>query len=493
MRTTLAAVRLGALVICLGFVGAVQRPAPGGGQWTAPQIASLHSAIDDALKTPALRGAHIGLVARDTVRGTVLYARNRDDEFIPASNFKLLVGSAALEELGTNFVFTTSVLADVPPQNGTIDGNIYLRGGGDALLSAADLDAAAAQIAAAGVSRITGSLITDVAHDDRQRWGFGWSWDDLPYAYAPVVSALELEDGVVHVTVSPGSKIGEPAVLQINPQSVAYRIVNRVVTGSARSEDRVDIVRPWDAPTTVEIVGQYPLGAPASDDIAPSVPDPESYAGDVFSHALTAHGVLVAGDVHDGTLPGGARTIWSHVSDTMPKLLADCWLPSDNLVAELLLKELGVSAGGEPGSDAAGRRVEERYLQSIGIDAHTLTIADGSGLSSYDRVTPDDLVVILQHDWNAPYRDAVIDALPLAGVRGTLREQFVGTAAENTVFAKTGSMNHVRTISGYVQTKTHGPVTFSFLINGWMGERQPSGEQQLAAVRAAILSAIAEQ
>jgi serine-type D-Ala-D-Ala carboxypeptidase/endopeptidase (penicillin-binding protein 4) len=427
----------------------------------------------------------------DTQRGTLLYSRNADQEFMPASNFKLIVGSTALARLGVNFSYVTTVLVDVPASGGVEDGNVYLRGGGDALLSAADLSDAAAAVAAAGITRVTGSVITDASHFDEQRLGFGWSWDDLPYYYAPVISALELDDGVVDVREIAGDGVGAPVTLHVTPQSGAFTIDNELRTGPRGSMDTSDIVRPWDEPRTIALVGEYPLGSKESGDLAPSVPDPESYAGDVFARALAAHGVTVAGGVRDGRVPAHPTVLWSHHSLVMPKLLARFWYPSDNLMGELLLKELGVLDAGEPGTDEHGAVVERAFLRSIGVDPRTVTIADGSGLSNYDRITPRDLLKILTFDWKSPNRTIVLDALPLSGVRGTLRHQFIGTPAEYHVWAKTGSINHVRTVSGFIQTRTHGVVTFSLLINQWMGTGQPGGIAALVRLRGAILSAIA--
>lgn len=469
------------------------RPVPGGKPWSASQTAHLRRILDALLRAPTLRGAQIGFVVIDTTHGTLLYSRNADEEFMPASNFKLLVGSTALKRLGVNFSYITTVLADTPPQDGVENGNIYVRGGGDALLSAADLDEASATVAAAGITRVTGSVITDASHFDRQRLGYGWSWDDLPYYYAPVVTALELEDGVVHAHMIPGDAVGAPVSLTVEPKSGAFTIDNRLRTGGRGSRDTSDIVRPWDEPRTIELIGRYPLGAKESGDLEPSVPDPESYAGDVFLRALAAHGISVSGGIRRGKTPAHPITLWSHNSLLMPKLLARFWYPSDNLMGELLLKELGVLQSGEPGTDAHGAIVERQYLHSIGVDPNTVFIADGSGLSQYDRITPWDLVAILQSDWRGPNRDVVIDALPLSGVRGTLRHSFIGTPAERRVFAKTGSISHVRTISGFVLTKTHGPLTFSFLINQWMGEDRRGGGAELAKVRTAIFSAMAMQ
>jgi serine-type D-Ala-D-Ala carboxypeptidase/endopeptidase (penicillin-binding protein 4) len=483
--------RVCAVAICAVLVAAMPRPVTGGRPWSSAQIASLRHTIDAFLRDPALHGAQVGLIAIDTARSTVLFARNQDQEFMPASNFKLLVGSAAIRTLGPNFSYVTTVLASAAPVDGAIAGDLYLRGGGDALLSAADLDAAAAALAAAGVKRIDGSLITDASHDDRQRLGFGWSWDDLPYYYAPVITGLELEDGTVHLRMIPGPAAGDPVTLQVTPQSDAFSIDNELKTGTRNSADTSDIVRPWNQPQTIELTGSYPLGAAESGEFSPSVPDPESYAGNVFAHALAAHGIALTGSVHDGETPAHAVVMWSHESLRMPQLMQHFWYPSDNLMGELLLKELGVTLRGEPGTDANGRIVEQRYLHSIGVDPATVSIDDGSGLSSYDRITPRDLLTILQSDWNGPDRSLVLDALPLAGVRGTLRHSCLGTPAEGHVFAKTGSISHVRTISGFVQTRTHGVVTFSFLVNQWMGEDRPEGAAELARVRCAVLSALA--
>jgi len=483
----------GAAAADMSSVAALAKPTPGGLAWTASEISELQRTVRSVLSGSALRGAEIGFLAIDTVRGTPLYAQNANREFVPASNFKLLVGSTALRNLGVAFAYVTTVNARNTPVNGTLTGNLYLRGGGDALLSTKNLDDAAASLATAGIKRVDGAVVADASYFDDQRWGYGWSWDDLPYYYAPVVSALELQDGIVHVFMTPGATQGFPVDLRVEPASGAYAIDNRLVTGPPGSKDTSEIVRPWNEPRTIELTGSYPIGAKTSEDLAPSVPDPQSCAGDVFLRALQAHGITVMDGSRDGVTPAGAEVLWLHNSEPMPQLLADFWYPSDNLMGELLLKQLGVLEGGQPGTDANGILLEQQYLRSIGVDPSSVTISDGSGLSEYDRITPSDLVAILQSDWNAPYRDAVLNALPVSGVRGTLRHEYVGTPAERVLFAKTGSVNHVRTISGFIQTSSHGPITFSLLINQWMDGSEPGGIAALAKLRAALFTELAAQ
>lgn len=473
----------GLRIVCalsaLFAIGAIARPQAGGSPWSGSQIAALRASIDRALEAPELRGANVGFFAVDTERGSVLYDRNADHDFVPASSFKLLVGSAALNLLGPNFTYVTRVFADVPPVEGVVAGNLYLRGGGDARLSVNDLLAAAATLARAGVRRVDGALITDATHDDDDRFGSGWTVDDLPYEYGSPISALELEDGIVHVFVSPGAAAGAPVKLRVEPASAAFSIVNHALTGARNTPDTTDVVRRWDAPRTIEIVGAYPEGAPESGDLEPSAPDPPSYAGDVLLQALQADGISVRDGVRAGAAPPGAVVLWSHASPPLSTMLAQFWLPSDNLMGDLLVKELGAMRSGEPGTFTSGIAAEREYLRSIGFDLATLSIVDGSGHSAYDRLTPRDLVTVLQSDWNGPQRVTVTDALPQSGVRGTLESSFTDGVLAGRIFAKTGSHRHGRALAGFLQTGEHGPVTFALLINDWLGDERPSGSREL--------------
>jgi D-alanyl-D-alanine carboxypeptidase/D-alanyl-D-alanine-endopeptidase (penicillin-binding protein 4) len=469
------------LLLSAVILTGVTNPTPGGVPWTSAQIAQLHRYIkQQVLTAPTLRGSFVGLKIIDTVRGTVLYSQNADTDFMPASNFKLIVGSTILRKLGPNFTFVTRVFSD-----GT---NLYLRGGGDAHLTAKDLDDAAAAIAAQGIHSVSGAVITDATHYDSQRYGYGWSWDDLPYYYAPPITALELEDGIVHVTFTAGHTAGAPVILNVTPQSSAFTIDNQMTTGPAGSKDTTDIVHPWNEPTTIVFTGSYPLGSPTSGDVRPAVPDPAAFAGDVFLRALQAHGVTVAGGVHAGVTPAAAKIVWTHNSEPLPEMLADFWYPSDNLMGELFLKELGVAQAGEPGTDGNGIIAEQQFLRSIGVDPSSVAITDGSGLSHYDHITPDDFVKILQADWNSPFRETVLNALPVPGIRGTMLHAYLGTPAVGNAFLKDGVISHVRTLSGFIKTKTHGPVTFSWQINSWMGEDNAALRPALPRLRAEFLS-----
>ena len=458
-------------------VATLPKPVAAGTAWTEPEIATLGRDIDAILaRASTLRGAHVGLLAIETGTGRSLYARAPGDAFLPASNFKLLTGSAALAKLGPGFTFKTVVALDGASR-------LVLVGGGDALLRATDLDDAAAAVAAAGLGPIA-QIDADVSLFDGQRYGLGWSWEDFPYYYAPVTSAVCLEDNVVHATVTPGVQGGVAAVLALAPAvGAALGIENRVLTGAAGSTDTVDVERDG---SRIVFTGSIPQDA-KSEQVDAAVPDPGRYALSVFVQALVRRGANLAGGFTVGvrSVPPVApyRPIWTHESAPLASYLADFWYPSDNLVGEMLIKSMGVARSGAPGTTANGAALEAEWLRSLGVDPQRVDIADGSGLSVYDRISPRTLVRILQTDWNGPNRAAVVDAMPVAGVRGSLREDFRKTLAEGRVFAKTGTLRHTRAISGYLRPLRHGAITFSLMVDDWLGE-----DTEMDDLRARLLS-----
>ncbi len=483
----------------------VPKPAAAGAPWTPAELAALRASLDAIFAdAPALRGAHAGAIALETRSGAVLYERGARERFVPASTAKLVTGSVALARLGPDFRFTTEVRATGPLAGGELQGDLVLHGGGDPLLGLADLDDAAARLASTGLRSVAGAVRADASYFDAKRYGDGWSVDDIPFDYMPVLSALSLEENVVHLTVAPGPRAGDPAQVRAIPTLVAvtpaggpgasgspavmdcasaafpFALVNRATTVPAGAKDTADVAR--DPCETIAVTGAIPLGA-QPDAIDAAVPDPAAYAVAAFRASLTAHGISLAAPLPAASPPGAPAVLWTHASMPLSELLADFWYPSDNLIGEALLRSLGVAQGGPPGTDAAGLALEREQLAAFGVPAGDLELADGSGLSRYDLATPRALAAVLQADWNGPYRDVVLDALPVAGVRGTLAHRFVGTPLERVLFAKSGSMTHVSALAGYLATRRHGAVTFALLVDDYLGEAAP-----LDALRVRVLS-----
>lgn len=477
----------------------VPKPASSGAPWTPEATSRLAGDLDTLLvRAPTLRGAHVGLLVVDTHTGGVLYARNADDAFMPASTFKLLAGSAALALLGPAFRFRTDALLD------DATGLLYVRGGGDPLLRAPDIDALAQAVRGAGVTALRGVRV-DATAFEAAPYPPGWEWDDFPFSYAPALSAATVEENVVHLTVTPGSSVGAPVTVRGAPPPFdapapipsagcpltrAFLLRVAATTVAKDGADTADVDR--DAGGCIAVTGTLPLGS-APEELDAAVPSPVRYVREIAEHALTAAGIAVdpfvppPGGVAaaDGAAaaPPGARVVWSHDGEPLADVLADMWWPSDNLVAELLLKAIGHHDLGAPGSSAGGAAAERVWLKGIGVDPATLTIVDGSGLSTYDRVTPRALAALLQYDWNSSNRDLVLDDLALAGVRGTLAHSFRGTLAAGRTFAKDGVVNHTRGLAGYLATLHHGAVTFAWSVDDWMGT-----DADLAALRARVLA-----
>ena len=285
-----------------------------------------------------------------------------------------------------------------------------------------------------------------------------------------MLSALCIEENAVRAVLSPAASAGLPATLALQPPGGDLAPANRVVTGPPGSADTSDVTREGSG---IVFTGSIPLGgAPVTIDAA--VPRPAAYAVALFRQALAARGVAlgsgIASTYFERPPPGQFRTLWSHDSEPLAQMLGDFWAPSDNLIGEMLLRALGVARDGIPGTAESGVAFEAEWLRSLGIDPLRLDIVDGSGLSVYNRLTPRSLVTILQADWNGPNRAAVIDGLAVAGVRGTLSDDFKGTPVEGRVFAKTGTLRHVRSLSGYIRARVHGAITFSLMVDDWVGE-----------------------
>lgn len=448
-------------------------------------IVATALALNQFFSAPTLAGAHAGAIVIDAQTGNVLYARNASDAFIPASTMKLIVGSAALDILDEAFNFTTTVTTD--------GSNLYLVGGGDTLLEQSDLDDAANAVVKGGITTFAGTLRGDNTRYDAPRYPDGWQVDDLAYDYAAPVSALSFSHNAIHITILPGSTYDAPTTMDFtphiaarqNPNIVTTQIMNHVTgTGSDR-EDTTALVTYWSQPFTIEVNGLLPAASKEPGELDAAMLNPAADTLDLFSQTLAARGVQFAAPPIFGMSDSTYRVLWRHHSILLHELLGAMWRPSDNLLAETLLEEIGLRS--TPGYDTRTRGImgEQQWLKSLGIDPKTVTIADGSGMSSYDRVTPTVLVKVLSHDFLPTHRGVVLNALPTSGSSGTLEHLFTESPLAGNVFAKTGTSNHTRTLAGYIRTPS-GWRIFALMINDWM-DSGPGSADRLHVFQSAFL------
>jgi serine-type D-Ala-D-Ala carboxypeptidase/endopeptidase (penicillin-binding protein 4) len=436
--------------------------------------ADLKTRIDEAIDgSPALSSAFIGAQVVSLADGTVLYERNAGHLFIPASNMKLFTSAMALMRLGSDYRFITRVVAERAIDGaGTLAGDLIFEGGGDPSISGraypyqkraasdntvAPLEALADQIVANGLRRIDG----DIVGVDR-RYLFapypdGWSVGDQAWEYGAPVSALIVNDNSVSLTVRPGENEGDPAQIQVWPPLELYAIDNRVRT-ETRAKRTIEVERTGHF-HEVHLWGVIGLLDPGITEVL-SVHDPAWYAAESLRDALVRRGVVVQGSAvarhrfdDDGFNPG------RNTKEGVDKV-------SQNLHAEVMLREVG-AVRRHAGTREAGLAEMRAFLLDAGVDKDGFYMTDGSGLSRSTLVSPAAVTTLLAHMYHSNYRDLWLNLLPVGGVDGTLGLRFEGHPEARGIVAKTGSLSHVRAMSGYAESPQYGKVAFSFLVNNF--------------------------
>lgn len=428
---------------------------------------------------PLLARAKIGVAVTDLVTGEELFASNADSKLNLASNTKLLTSIAALGTLGNGFRWRTTVLGELPDEAGTIAGDLYVRGKGDPMLTAAHLDALAAEVAARGVRTIEGRLVLDTGYfdaivepphfDEQPREGAGFR--------APVASFGVARSSITVIVVA---EPGGGATVTLEPDTGGYyQITKREVTSVTEGRTRLRVeAKPKRDHVEIEVSGQIRAGE-GSWDVRRRVDDPARFAGEVFKRALADHGVAIRQkSIGVGAVPVTAKVIAVHDSQPLPDVLRFMNKTSDNYVAETVLKTLGAETRPPPGPAtwADGVAAVRAYLATIGLPAGSYRADNGSGLFSSTEVSAHQLITLLA----AAHKDYrigpdLVSTLPIGGVDGTLAKRWHGHPARGRVRAKTGTLDKVVTIAGYLAADSGHPLAFAILCNDI-----PAGQRGLA-------------
>ncbi|MEP6568388.1 MAG: D-alanyl-D-alanine carboxypeptidase/D-alanyl-D-alanine-endopeptidase [Acidobacteriota bacterium] len=467
---------------------------------TTRSLAELQSRITEILRKPELTPAMVGIKVTSLETGRVLFEENANKLLRPASNMKLYTVAAALDRLSPDYRFVTSVYAnEKPTDKGVVKGDLTVYGRGDPSMAARfnngdyfkGIDDLATRIAAAGVKKVEGDLVGDESYFTGPQYGSGWEWEDLQWYFGAEVSALTVNDNALDLFVKPGAKVGAPALITTGPPDPLLRIVNKVVTGARGTKRDLNVYREL-AGDELKISGSIAV-------------DDKGYTGGVgisrpallFAYLLRAslaqRGVTIKGqtrtvDSRSGNskipkvplslLPvntgSGPVELASMQSVPLSAVAANTLKPSQNLYTEIILRTLGtvVLPPGNPSrtdstSETDGIAVVKKFLQEAGITPASLVLTDGSGLSRNDMVTAEATIQLLTYMHRHRYAAIFRDALPIAGVDGTLRNRFKGTAAENNLRAKTGTLSSASSLSGYVRDAAGEDLAFSIMINNY--------------------------
>ena len=434
--------------------------------------------IDSLADAPEFSNAHWGILVVDPERGDTLYSRNAGKLFMPASNMKILTSATALAQLGPDFRFRTVFATRGSVSNGTLDGDLLVIGRGDPSVSDHMLHDAmiplrtiADSLAARGIHRITGRVVAAGNAFPSDVFGYGWTYADFEDSYSAPIDELLFNEGFSALHVHGGERPGDPVRVDVMPAHSFPRVRVEATTiappaaGDGR-RGRGEGLRARKDSTTWDVIleGQIAAGDTAVIEVTHHDPDVAYLAA--MREALRDKGITVDDAASADTL-GRIDTLATLSSPPLSEILKALMKPSQNQIAEMLFRTVALEQTGAGRADSA-RVVVSAQLAKWGVAVPAeAVVRDGSGLSRYDYISPRTVVRILDAMRRSPHFTAYYDALPIAGVDGTIRNRMKGTPAQGNVHAKTGSVALARSLSGYVTTADQHMLIFSFLANNW--------------------------
>ena len=469
------------------------------------QSQSLTTDLDAVFSDPALSRALISARIDSLRTGETIYAKNADKLVMPASNMKILTMTVAAEKLGWNFTYETRLEAAGTVTDGVLNGDLIVVGGGDPTIVTNDAGPApliaewAAALRKAGIKRVNGRILGDDSFFDHDTLGMGWSWDDMVFGFSAPISGLSYNENQVVARVTPGANPGDPAKIELLPSAGHGLVVANQVVTLARPADAAPDARlrgsiRYDrmfGQNTLVVRGTIPVGAaPAIQTVA--VNNPTLFFVESLRLGLMTDGLIVrdgAFDLDEVKTPpaAGTRTVIAKRTSPPLSIIGPYFMKeSQNYIAETLFKTLGKVVKGQ-GTAEAGHAVVTETLTSWGVPADAIVMRDGSGLSRYNYVTTNALVTLLTRMWkNDALRGPFAAALPVAAHDGTLSNRMKNTWLDAHVQAKTGTISNVRSLSGYLETKSGERIVFSIIGNHFTA---PSSQIDAIAEKALALVA----
>ncbi len=456
--------------------------------------------IEAILSTKEAKGARWGIYVLHPSSKKVVFARNIEEHFIPASNTKLFTTALALTRLGADHRFATTVRAARKVEaGGRLRADLYLVGGGDPTLSgrvypyrkSADpadpldpIEQLAEQIVQAGVKEIAGDVIGDDRLYLNAPYPEGWTIDDAIWEYGAPVSALTFNDNAFTVTLRPGAAAGDPARVTLQPPVVPVVIDNRVATVDGEGAT-VNFFRAPGA-SQIRVDGKVGRASKGRGELL-AVEDSALYAATALYDVLTRRGIRITGSptaVHRDRAteffdPNAGFELARRVSSPLTEVARVVNKVSQNLHAEILLREVARVRGGEP-SREAGIKEMYAFLKSIGVEDGDCHFEDGSGLSRRTLITPRSVTTLLSFMGSGPSAAVWESLLPIGAEDGTLANRFDKSPTANGIHAKTGTLANVVALGGYATTQKGQRLIFSIIANNQTG---PTSEIRRAVDR----------
>ncbi|WP_169615772.1 D-alanyl-D-alanine carboxypeptidase/D-alanyl-D-alanine-endopeptidase [Nodosilinea sp. P-1105] len=447
----------------LGLAGLLITAVPGQAQLCPAQ---LRPAIDQVLSQAPLDTAHVGILLQTQAQSAgdrrTLYDRQSQRLFTPASNVKLLTTAAALHHLGPDHRWQTTVTSTPGPGELAV---LQVSGQGDPTLTENQLQSLAQQLYNQGITQVS-RLVLDDSYFPGPATNPTWEWGDAQFAYGAPANSLILNQNARLVEVTP-TQVGQPLEISWPDGQPPWPTLN--YSRTVATTDAAEPVRLWRAGhgDPMQATGQMAVGA-APRRLNLAVLNPAQQFGVALRQALEAESITVLQTlITTTTAPSPGDPLATLQSPPLVELLVPTNQDSNNLYAEVLLNTLGVTYGSDRPNDAtqAGTAAVKALLADLGVNSAPLRLADGSGLSRHNLVTPVALVETLQVMAYHPDAAVFQDSLAVAGVSGTLRNRLTNTPLQNRVQGKTGALTGNVSLSGYVQPPNYDPLVFSMVIN----------------------------
>src|SRR3990172_8141269 len=429
--------------------------------------------ILQSIPKEALSNGRLGVVVKSLTTDELIFQYNPDKLFVPASNVKVLTSVTALSILKPDYRFKTVFYSGGDVTQGVIHGGLYIKGYGDPTLSTQHLETIAEEFKSLGVKEIKGGITVDDSYFDNIRYGKGWKEKWKGDVFSPPISALSLNYNTFYIKVYP-SKPGRIPIVALEPKGTNVNVINKAIT--TNKGGRLSAV--WlEGGKTIKLSGGISRKTP-SYTLEVTTRNPALYTGSAFKRILEDAGIRVEGYIIMGDVPDWAGVFYTHFSDPLYLIIAEFNKNSVNIIGENIIKTLGAEVIAEPGTWEKGAQVVSSFLDKIGIKDR-FEIVDGSGLSPLNRVSPNTMTEVLEYAYNNQIISLkFLSSLSIVFVDGTLKRRFKRSDVEGRVMAKTGHLNNVNALSGYMFTKSGDVLAFSILANG-LGPRATSFQNSL--------------
>ncbi len=446
---------------------------------SSAETKKLKASLARIVEDKAFQSAHIGISIISTKSGQSLFQHNAQKRFVSASNMKLFTSAAALLYLSPDFTYETKVLTDGTITGGTLKGNLVIAASGDPTISGyfnknnptQVFEDWADTLIQKGIKAITGDIIVDNRYFNDNPLGAGWHWDDVDHCFSAPIDAFSFNNNCIALTISPGTQANSPAKVEVEPKTAYITVLPTITTGDKDSD--VDMSAGYAGNGNAIILsGAIPLKHESVVKYI-AAKNPAAFGAFVFKEILLSKGIEVNGKIY--CTRGGCDQVKDLDTSSANTLLAFYHSPklseivkvinklSNNLYTENLFLTIAKAKQKEGNAQEAALVVRD-ILTKAGVNLEGFYMADGSGLSRFNLITPQQTAQLLQVMAPNPYFDPFFNSLAAPDTEGTLKN-WSGGGATGNIRAKTGTMTHVRNLSGYVRTKDGELLAFSFLCN----------------------------